>query len=217
MMSDSARTRSPSPNLARGPRPSPPGGARRSLAAPATPANLFAALRQPNGRRHWERFVHFCTPVLLAWASRLGLQEQDAADLVQDVYVVLIQKLPGLRDDGGGRFHSWMRTVLLNKWRDHCKHLHAVRLGAPLREPPGPDTTRAVDESDYRDHLVRRARQITEADFRPATWRACWEHAVPGRPAAEVAAELGVSEATVYAATFRVLSRLREEPAGPRA
>jgi DNA-directed RNA polymerase specialized sigma24 family protein len=37
---------------------------------------------------------------------------------------------------------------------------------------------------------------------------------VAGRPAAEVAAELGVSVADVYSATYRLIRRLRSELAG---
>jgi RNA polymerase sigma-70 factor (ECF subfamily) len=50
-----------------------------------------------------------------------------------------------------------------------------------------------------------------QRDFQPATWRACWETKVCGRPAAVVAAELGLSVAAVHAATSRVLRRLRQE------
>ncbi len=48
-------------------------------------------------------------------------------------------------------------------------------------------------------------------EFRQATWKACWEHAVAGKSAAEVAAALGMSENAVYVASSRVLSRLRQE------
>jgi RNA polymerase sigma-70 factor (ECF subfamily) len=52
------------------------------------------------------------------------------------------------------------------------------------------------------------------AEFQLTTWRACWEYAVLGRPAAEVASELGVSAGAVYVAKSRVLSRLRQELKG---
>ncbi len=51
-------------------------------------------------------------------------------------------------------------------------------------------------------------------DFQPSTWKACWELIVAGRPAAEIAAELGLSENAVYLAKARVLRRLRQELAG---
>jgi DNA-directed RNA polymerase specialized sigma24 family protein len=42
----------------------------------------------------------------------------------------------------------------------------------------------------------------------------CWQTKALGRPAAEVAAELGISASAVYAATHRVLRRLRAELQG---
>ena len=52
------------------------------------------------------------------------------------------------------------------------------------------------------------------ADFDDTTWKACWETVVAERPAAEVAAELGLTVGAVYAARFRVLKRLRRNLQG---
>jgi RNA polymerase sigma-70 factor (ECF subfamily) len=49
-----------------------------------------------------------------------------------------------------------------------------------------------------------------QREFRPATWKACWEQVVEGRPPAEVARELGLTLNAVYVARSRVLRRLRE-------
>lgn len=56
--------------------------------------------------------------------------------------------------------------------------------------------------------LLRRALEVMRREFRPPTWRACWEQVVQGRPAAEVARELSLN--AVYVARSRVLRRLRE-------
>ena len=53
--------------------------------------------------------------------------------------------------------------------------------------------------------------QIVQADFEPATWNAWSGFVVEGRPAKEVAAELGLSVNAVYLAKGRVLARVREE------
>ncbi len=53
-----------------------------------------------------------------------------------------------------------------------------------------------------------------QADFEPTTWKACWEHIVSGRSAAEVGRELGLTEGAVYVAKYRVLRRLRENLQG---
>ena len=59
-----------------------------------TPSSLLERLRQPFEAAAWEQFVSLYTPLIYSWGRRVGLQEQDAADLVQDVFVTLVQVLP---------------------------------------------------------------------------------------------------------------------------
>jgi RNA polymerase sigma-70 factor (ECF subfamily) len=77
-----------------------------------------------------------------------------------------------------------------------------------------PDTAQAFWETEYRQMLAARALEIMRAEFEPATWQACWETVVSGRPAAEVASELGLTTNAVYLARSRVLRRLRCELQG---
>jgi RNA polymerase sigma-70 factor (ECF subfamily) len=179
-----------------------------------TPASLLERLRQPAEHRAWERFVQLYTPLLFYWARRVGLGDADAADLVQDVFTLLVQKLPEFTYDRHKSFRAWLRTVTLNKWRDRRRRpvpLPAAFGGAALPEPAVPDGAEAFWEEEYRSHLVGRALEVMRAEFHPTTWKACWEFVACGRPAAEVAAELGISENAVYIAKCRVLRRLRQE------
>ena len=59
--------------------------------------------------------------------------------------------------------------------------------------------------------LSQRAVELVRAEFEQRTWEAWWKTAVEGRPAADVAAEMGMSLAAVYKAKSRVLLRLRQE------
>ena len=59
--------------------------------------------------------------------------------------------------------------------------------------------------------MYERCVRLIRTEFEERTWRAFWAAAVDGRPAAEVAAELGMSPGAVYIAKSRVLKRLREE------
>ena len=61
-----------------------------------TSASLLQRLREPKGPDDWTRFVQLYTPLLFHWMQKWGLQPQDAADLVQEVFVTLLQKLPDL-------------------------------------------------------------------------------------------------------------------------
>ncbi len=180
-----------------------------------TPVSLLQRLRQPGDGAAWSQFVRLYTPLLYAWARRAGLSEADAADLLQDVFAALLRELPGFAYQPDKSFRAWMRTVLLNRWRA------LRRRRSPQPVPPGQldGLPGAADpdlpgEAEERRELVRRALALIEGDFAPATWQAFRQFAVAGRPAAEVAAELGLTVNAVYLARSRVLRRLREQLAG---
>jgi len=179
-----------------------------------TPISLLERLRKPFEPEAWDRFVALYTPLIYTWGRRAGLREEDAADLVQDVFLKLMEVLPTFKYDAHQGFRRWLRTVTLNTWRDHCKRRGNRRLAgnkAALAEAAVPDGLEAFWEDEYSQHLVSRAIALMQADFRPATWKAFWEQVVVGRPARAVASELGLSPGAAYAAKFRVLDRLRGE------
>jgi RNA polymerase sigma-70 factor (ECF subfamily) len=181
-----------------------------------TSVSLLERLRRPDEPDAWARFVWLYTPFLWQWARRAGLREPDAADLVQDVFLVLLRKLPEFHYDPRRSFRAWLRAVALNKWRERCRRpavpVDAAAAGL-LDELPGPGED-AFWEGEYRRYVLRRALQVMQADFRPATWQACWQMVVDGKTAPEVADALGLTVGAVYAAKVRVLARLREELAG---
>jgi RNA polymerase sigma-70 factor (ECF subfamily) len=179
-----------------------------------TPGSLIERLRNRADDEAWTQFVKLYTPLLLYWARRLDLQASDAADLVQDVLLLLYQKLPGFSYDPQHSFRAWLRTVMVNKWRE--KHRRRTGPGlepgiGALSEAAAPDAVAAFGEAEHRQYLVHRALQLMQTDFQTATWKAFWEHVVAGRPAADVARELGLTVKAVYLGKARVLRRLRQD------
>jgi RNA polymerase sigma-70 factor (ECF subfamily) len=182
-----------------------------------TPASLLDRLRQPFEPEAWSKFVALYTPVIYGWCCRVGLQEPDAADLVQEVFVTLLRVLPTFTYDRQKSFRRWLRTITLNKWRNLRKRPDrrpGRGLSNGLDDVAGADELEACWEAEYQQHLTRQALRIMRADFQETTWKACWETVAEGRPAAEVAAELSITVGAVYAARFRVLDRLRQELRG---
>ena len=180
------------------------------------PDSLLDRLRRNGSRQDWEQFVGLYGPLLEFWAQRL-LPGDDAADLVQDVLLRVMQRLRSFAGKGNRSFLAWLRAVMLNRWRDLRRHAAAqprTADSAALAAVAGDDDLTVVITTEDRDLLIRRALQIMQTDFEPTTWRACWERVVADRPAAEVAAELGVGVEVVYSATYRVIRRLRSELAG---
>lgn len=182
-----------------------------------TPASLLERLRGSFDAEAWARFVALYTPMIYTWARRVKLQDTDAADLVQDVFVTLLQVLPTFNYDRQQSFRRWLRTVTINRWRKDRKrpeqHMVQGHDGQPEPVAVG-DDLEACWEAEYQRHLIGQALRLLRADFEEATWKACWETTAAGRSAADVAAQLGVTVGAVYAAKFRVLNRLRREMAG---
>jgi RNA polymerase sigma-70 factor (ECF subfamily) len=183
----------------------------------STSSSLLERLRQPNQAQAWARFVELYTPLLLRWARRAGLPPQDAADFTQEVFALLLQKLPQFTYDPARKFRAWLRTLALNKWRDLNRRRPLPR--AAEGDPAVDEVTTeggfdSFWEAEHRQHLVRRALEVMQAEFQPTTWQACWECVVNDRSAAEVGTQLGLSEGAVYVAKSRVLRKLRQELAG---
>ena len=140
-----------------------------------TSVSLLERLRRPNQAPAWERFVQLYTPLLLHWARRAGLSPEDTADLVQDVFTTLVQKLPQFVYQPDQKFRCWLRTVLMNKWRNGLRR-KALEPGqvndADASGLVGEDGLEAFWEEEHRQHLVKRALKLMQTDFEPATWRA---------------------------------------------
>lgn len=80
--------------------------------------------------------------MLSAWAVRLGLQDADADDLVQEVFLHLHRVLPTFRYDAGGSFRAGLRTVLVNKHREISRRRSPPRWH-PATRPTCPAATRS--------------------------------------------------------------------------
>jgi RNA polymerase sigma-70 factor (ECF subfamily) len=178
-----------------------------------SPLTLFNRLRQAPDNQAWTQFVRLYTPLLFGWARNCGESDHDAADLVQEVFVAFLKTLPTLRIDEPGQLRAWLRTVMLNKLRDRKRREVRAEKGLQELRPEAelPQGAESFWDTEYYQKLARRALRVMQAEFNPSTWKACWETVVEGRPVANVAQELGITENAVYVAKCRVLRRLRQE------
>ena len=160
-----------------------------------TSPTLLERLRDAPDEKTWHWLIRLYTPLLFYWARRSGESEHDAADLVQEVFVALVQTVPTFDYNRNGKFRSWLRTLTLNKLRDRKRRQAREEKALAQRETPpdAPDIAEAFWETEYQKELTRRALELMQAEFAPATWKACWETVVEGRTEAEVALELGIT------------------------
>ena len=174
----------------------------------------------------WQRLVQIYGPLVYSWARRTGLQPQDAADVTQETFAAVSNRLQGYdAQRTGATFRGWLWTITRNKAADLVRNQQAqpgarggstnlANLNAVHAKP-----TAAIElNADYpqetvgdQQEIVRRALAILRTSFEPTTWQAFWRTVVDGCSPDDVAAELSLSRWAVYKARSRVLQRLRSE------
>jgi RNA polymerase sigma-70 factor (ECF subfamily) len=169
----------------------------------------------------WGRLVTLYGPLVFHWCRRWGLQDEDAADVFQEVFQSVAAHLGGFRKErAGDTFRGWLRTITHSKVQDHFRRQArqpggiggsaALAWLAQVPAPPSADEEAGVEERAER-RLFHRALKAIAAEFEERTWQAFWRTAVEGRAPKDVAAELAMSPGAVRVAKSRVLQRLREE------
>jgi RNA polymerase sigma-70 factor (ECF subfamily) len=167
----------------------------------------------------WHSLKDVYLPLIRCWLSGVPGLREEAEDLAQDIFVVLLRGLPAFERRRHGSFRAWLRQITVNRVRAHGKasrkHSHHAGEadGADLLsqlEDPDSDLSRQWDR-DHDQHLLGKLLAVVQPDFDPRTWQAFTRFTLDGLPAADVAEELGMSQSAVVQAKFRVLKRLREE------
>lgn len=187
---------------------------------PATRASLLVRLRDAGDAGAWQEFVRLYAPVIYGFARNRGLQDADAADLMQEVLRSVSGAAQRLDyDPARGSFRGWLFTITRNKvfsfLDSRSRRVQASgdsRMQQRLEEHADPDgTMSAVWEADYQRAQLARAMERVRGEFQAATWEAFLQTAVHGRAPAQVAASVGLSAGAVYVAKSRIIARLRKE------
>ncbi len=176
----------------------------------STPASLLERLARPNDSSAWDNFVDLYSPLLYHWAKRLGLQNSDAADLVQDVFFLLFRKLGSFSYDPSRSFHAWLRAIFLNQHRARLRKRDHVPVDGSLAEVPDRETE-PFEDGEYRRYLIQRGFRLVEREFNSVQCEAFRQYVLAERSPEEVAQELGLSPGSIYSIKSKILSRLRHE------
>jgi len=168
----------------------------------------------------WERLLRLYAPLVELWAQRAGLQEADAADVRQEVFLAVSHAIGQFHcDRPGDTFRGWLRTITRNKVIDFCSRRRDEAAPGDLadREALARVSPAQVDESadqaveQENQVLYRRALELMQQDFERSSWQAFWRTVIDGQTPQDVAHELQITVNAVYLAKSRVLARLREE------
>jgi RNA polymerase sigma-70 factor, ECF subfamily len=186
----------------------------------ATSLSLLQRIRNGDATG-WHRVVGLYSPLVYYWCRRWGVEGADADDVLQEVFKAAAQSITTFRREReGDTFRGWLRVIARNRvlalWRGRQRQPEAAggsEAWQRLQELPAQEVATADDPEETGEFsaLVRRAMTLLRGEFEERTWQAFWRVTADGRPAPEVAAELGMTANAVRMAKSRVLRRLREE------
>jgi len=185
---------------------------------PDTSQSLIARVKDLADGPAWTEFLGIYQPVVYRMARRRGLQDADAQDVTQQVFLS-VSKAIGHWTPESGRppFRAWLFTITRN----------AVTKSLARKKPDvGSGSTSVVQllelnaakDADISEEFVREGRleavrwaaEQIRPEFSAMTWRLFWESVVVGRTVSDVAQETGRSAGAIYMARFKVSQRLKE-------
>jgi RNA polymerase sigma-70 factor (ECF subfamily) len=180
---------------------------------PGSSSLLNCVLRGEAGA--WNRFAEVYVPLVFRWTRGAGLNEVDASDVCQNVFLTVVKDLPKFRrDEPGHSLQGWLRTItrhaVVNHFRQKEKQVGQPGYDVQLLEAAW--SAGASQQSLHEDQqlLLARAVEVVRRDFEPATWEMFWQLEMEGQTAQEIAAARSVSVWSVYKSRSRVLARLRD-------
>jgi RNA polymerase sigma factor (sigma-70 family) len=186
-------------------------------ANPETRDSLILRLPTQSDAQAWREFIEIYEPLLFRFARRRGLQDADAREIAQNVFLSVAKAVERWQPNKEqGRFRAWLfciaRNQLINYVAKHGKQQGSGKTGQIrlLRELPA--ATPEIDEitKDYRKEMFRLAATQARESFQEKSWQAFWSTAVLGDEVQQVAEKLKLSATAVYIARSRVTARIRE-------
>lgn len=180
-----------------------------------TDETLLDRVKEMDAHEAWKIFYQLYWRPIIQYGRKIGLDEIQAEDVLQDTMVTLMHVLPEFKyDRERGRFRNFLLTIV------HRKALGAIRRNARINGRFDSDSLgEAVDSSAVDELDERRWRQCVlaaviqemreSADLSPRDLAVFEAVAVQGRSGRDVAAEFGLTADNVYQIKTRLLRRLR--------
>lgn len=194
-----------------------------------TNETLLDRLRTVQAHDAWQEFYKAYWSAILRYARKLGLNEHQSHDVLQETMVALMRILPDFEyDRRKGKFRNFLLTIV------HRKSLTALRRakGVPdvsldSDDPWGrgalhdilPAAASNADETEaqqrWRESIMEEAlaRLAKNPALEEGTYAAFHDYVINAQPAELVAAKYGLKENALYQIKNRLLRRLQTDVA----
>lgn len=187
--------------------------------SPLTRVSLLLRLRNADDGAAWSEFIDNYGSMLYRFVRSRGLQDADAADIVQDVFRrvgAAIGRLDYDKEKGG--FRAWLFTITRNRLNSYFEsQKRHGRVGNDTAQYEqlqqlvrGGDEMQQAWEYEHMRMLAGKAMMEVENKVEPMTWQAFRMTTVDNLNANETGKRLNMTPGAVYVAKSRVIAKLRE-------
>lgn len=185
---------------------------------PETNPSLIARVKDLGDGASWEEFLGIYQPVVFRMARKWGLQDADAQDVMQQVFLSISRSIQHWKaDPSQPPFRAWLTTIVRNavtksltrRPRDAASG--STSIAELLDNQPDPVATESEILAEARREVVLWAASQIQSEFSQETWSIFQKTAIQGIPIAEVAQSTGRSAGSIYVSRYRVIARLKEK------
>lgn len=189
-----------------------------------TRVTLLSRLRDWDDRESWQEFFDTYWKLIYTTATKAGLADAEAQDVVQEVLVGASRSMPKFKyDPSVGSFKGWLVCItkrkIANQFRKRppwdCRKTEQGADPIAPEELPAPDED-LIDrlfEHEWKRSLVEAAMKRVKAKVKLRHFQIFDLYVIQQLTVAEVCSLLKVSAPQVYLARHRVAKRLKEEVA----
>jgi RNA polymerase sigma factor (sigma-70 family) len=184
-----------------------------------TKISLIARVRDRTDNQSWGEFYQFYEPLLMRYVRSLGLKDQAANDLVQDIFIRLLTTISSFRlYNKRGRFRSYLWKLTYSALVDQARRVKVRRRAEQewvhrFQEADESESRKLHEELEkiHRERILEKAVACVRSTTSSTAWKCFDQRLLRHRPASATATELGISANTVYIYASRVLKAVRKE------
>lgn len=202
----------------------PPDPLKPDGGADSTRATLLERVRNVHDDESWQEFFDTYWKLIYAVALKMGLNETEAQEAVQETIIAVSKTIPEFKYDPDiGSFRSWLLTQA--RWKVHdllrVRQKAAARFSAApeatgtgtatIDRIPDPQETGAIWEAEWRQKMMELALERVKRRVNPRHYQIFDFYVLQGMAASQVQQTLRVNIAQIYLAKSRVQAELRRQ------
>src|SRR5438552_2099799 len=140
-----------------------------------TRRSLLSRLKNCEDQESWRTFFDTYSRLIYRVATKAGLTDAEAQDVVQETVIVVSRKIPAFNYDPAlGSFKSWLLLITRRRIEKQLKKRMPVKVGQASRLAAAGETPALLSDETKRTATIERIPDPKGFDLE-AAWDAEWE------------------------------------------